>query len=103
MARQKLLPEEVADKMLEIYNSMPKSMGRTEKIMKQMGITSLHPKQVMDLLRKHRKRKERAALAPQEQKELVIVKKKEKQVKQPLQRPPAIYSNKGHWYYQNYL
>ena len=95
MGRQRLMDDATLEAIIEIYDRMPKCLGRVESIMKKVGVKHLEPKQVMHAIRKHKLRKiNRPDLVTP-----VELLERPKNTN----RPPATYSNKGNYYYNQVL
>jgi hypothetical protein len=95
MGKHRLLDDATLEAIIEIYDNTRKGPARVETIMKKVGITNLEPIQVMNAIRKHKIRK-------QKRPDLITPVKLLEPPKN-LNRPPAIYSNKGNYYYNQVL
>ena len=97
MSRPKLLPDDVMEKMYQLYQSTPKRMGRTREIMSKCGVIGIPEKKVMHAINKYSKRRNQPE--NKQPKQLKSPKNKEaKQLESPkkMQRPPSLYSNKSY-------
>ena len=95
MGRQRLIDDATLEAIIENYDKKRKGPGRVESIMKKFGVRHLEPIQVMNAIRKHKIRKHKRP-------DLVTPTELLEQPKIST-RPPATYSNRGNYYYNQVL